>query len=158
MRDLGTPVFSKRLFATILSEFPKDSELCVARIEGRPVAAALLLHGNGVTEVPSASSLRSYNSTCANMTMYWNLISRAVERKQHEFDFGRSTTGSSTFAFKKQWGAVPYPALWQFYVRKGSVHSLRPECGRYSAAIRVWRRLPTLLTNALGPFVIRGVP
>ena len=158
MRDLGTPVFAKRLFETILHEFPESSELCVARIEDKPVAAALLIHGNGVTEVPSASSIRRYNSTCANMTMYWHLISRAVEKKQHQFDFGRSTVDSSTFTFKKQWGALPHPALWQFYVRKGSVHSMRPECGRYSAAIRVWRKLPVVLTNALGPSIIRGVP
>lgn len=56
MRDLGTPVFSRRLFRSILRQFPGQAELCVTRLEGRPVAAALLVHGAGLTEVPSASS------------------------------------------------------------------------------------------------------
>lgn len=158
MRDLGTPVFSKRLFLAILQEFSDTAEICVARLDGKPIAGALLLHGRGVSEVPSASSLRTHNPTCANMLMYWNLLTRATERGQTQFDFGRSTVGSSTYDFKKQWGASAHSASWQFYVRSGSVHSMRPESGRYSTAIRIWRRLPVSVTNALGPVIIRGVP
>src|SRR5262249_10661178 len=72
MRDLGTPAFGRRLFAAILEQFPSDAELCVIRASAQPIAAALLLHGRGVTEVPSASSLWQFNPTCANMLMYWN--------------------------------------------------------------------------------------
>ena len=57
MRDLGTPVYSKRLFAAVLDQFPERAELCVVRSGELPVASALLLHGWGVTEVPSASSV-----------------------------------------------------------------------------------------------------
>lgn len=158
MRDLGTPVFSTRLFRAILEEFPDSAEFCIARLGKVPVAGALLIHGRGITEVPSASSLRPYNGTSANMLMYWHLLTRAVERGQRQFDFGRSTEDSPTYAFKKQWGARPHKASWQFYVRSGSVHSMRPESGRYSTAIRIWRRLPVALTNVIGPSIIRGVP
>ena len=53
MRDLGTPAFGRRLFAAVLEQFPDRSELCVVRDGGRPVAASLLLHGWGTTEVPT---------------------------------------------------------------------------------------------------------
>ena len=106
MRDLGTPVYGAGLFAAALRQFPSDAELFVVRAERTPVAAALLLHGPGVTEVPSASSLRQYNHTCANMLLYWNLLERAVERGQAVFDFGRSTIDGPTYRFKKQWGAA----------------------------------------------------
>ena len=53
--------------------FPERAELCVVRAGAEPVAAALLLHGDGVSEVPSASSLREHNATCANMLLYWYL-------------------------------------------------------------------------------------
>ena len=42
-------------------------------------------------------------------------------------DFGRSTLGSNTFRFKKQWGAQPEPAVWQYYVRKGQISDMRRE-------------------------------
>jgi len=79
------------LFATILATFADRAEICVVRLAKQPVAAALVLHGWNVTEVPSASSLRSSNHTGANMLMYWHLLQRAIERKQRVFDFGRST-------------------------------------------------------------------
>ncbi len=77
MRNLGTPVYGAALFALALRQFPDQAELCVVRTGGRPVAGALLLHGWGVTEVPSASCLREYNSSCANMLLYWHLLERA---------------------------------------------------------------------------------
>ena len=78
MRDLGTPTYGRRLFAAVLAQFPDRAELCVVRAGPRPAAAALLMHGWGTTEVPSASSLRAYNTTCANMLMYWHLLMRAI--------------------------------------------------------------------------------
>jgi FemAB-related protein (PEP-CTERM system-associated) len=158
MRDLGTPVYGKSLFANILRHFPSEAELCIVRAGEIPVASALLLHGKGVTEVPSASSLREYNSTCANMLMYWNLIDRAVQRGQSVFDFGRSTIDGNTFRFKKQWGAVPEPAVWQYYSRGGQANDLRPDNPRYQRLIRLWQRLPLRLTRWLGPMIVRGIP
>jgi FemAB-related protein (PEP-CTERM system-associated) len=158
MRDLGTPVFGQRLFRSILRQFPGQAELCVVRLEGKPVAGALLVHGPGLTEVPSASSLRRYNPTNANMLMYWRLLGRAIERRQAVFDFGRSTVDSNTFRFKKQWGAQPNAAVWQYYVRYGSMGDMRPESGRYRQLIRLWQRLPVALTRWIGPSIVRGIP
>ena len=53
------------------------------------------------------------------MLLYWNLLERAVERGQAVFDFGRSTIDGNTYRFKKQWGARPDPAVWQYYRRDG---------------------------------------
>ena len=158
MRDLGTPVFGKPLFRSIVRHFPQQAEFCIVRLGAQPVAAALLVHGQGVTEVPSASSLRSFNSTNANMFMYWQLLQRAIERKQAVFDFGRSTIDGGTYRFKKQWGARPEPAVWQYYVRKGAPGDLRPENGKYRIAIRLWQRLPVALTRLIGPAIVRGIP
>src|SRR5262249_6647965 len=116
MRDLGTPVYSRALCAGVLGQFPDRAEVCVVRGAGRPRAGAVLLHGWGVTEVPSASSLRKYNRLSANMLLYYHLLERAVERGQDVFDFGRSTPGSGTYRFKEQWGATPWGAEWQSYL------------------------------------------
>lgn len=158
MRDLGTPVFSQQLFAKILLEFADQAELCIVRGDKGPAAAALLIHTNGVTEVPSASSLRRENHTGANMWMYRQLLKRAIDRKSHTFDFGRSSVASGTYKFKAQWGAQPHPAVWQYYVRKGSADAMRPNQSSNRRLIRIWQRLPVRLTRWIGPAIVRGIP
>lgn len=158
MRDLGTPVYSCQLFESILGQFGEEAEICVIRSENRAVAGALLVHGSGVTEVQSASSLREFNPRNANDLLYWHLLTRAVERGQHTFDFGRSTFDSPTYRFKKKWGASPVPATWQYHVRKGNVRDMRLESGKYQLAVKMWQYLPVSLARIIGPRIIRGIP
>ena len=158
MRDLGTPVYSSSFFAAILNAFADDAEFCIVSAGMKPIACALLLHGKGVSEVPTASSLREFNSTCANMLMYRHLIDRAVERGQRVFDFGRSTREGSTFKFKKQWGAEARPATWQYHLRSGELNEMRPENPRYQRMIKLWQKLPVRVTQYIGPSIVRGIP
>jgi FemAB-related protein (PEP-CTERM system-associated) len=158
MRDLGTPAYGRSLFRSILDQFGERAELCVVRSGDRPVAAALLLHGQDVTEVPSASSLRQFNSTNANMLMYWHLLERTVQRGQGVFDFGRSTADSNTYRFKKQWGAEPAAAEWQYQDRTGSLGQMRTDNPRYQRMIARWKRLPLSVARLLGPWIARGIP
>jgi FemAB-related protein (PEP-CTERM system-associated) len=158
MRDLGTPVYGKSFFVAILKQFPSQAELCCLRSGKQPVAVALLLHGKHVTEVPSASSLRRFHSENPNMVMYWSLLQRAIARGSKVFDFGRSTFDENTFRFKKQWGATPSPAVWQYFVRKGQSDAMRPVSGKFSLAIRTWRQLPVGVTRFIGPLIVRGIP
>jgi len=158
MRDLGTPVYGKDLFRGVLRALGSDAELCIVRLSGRPVAAALAVHARGITEVPSASVERQYRSTAANSFMYWELIRRAIDRGQATFDFGRSTIDSGTYAFKKKWGATAEPAVWQYYRRRGRVADIRPDGGRYDRLISVWKRIPVPITRLIGPWIVRGIP
>jgi FemAB-related protein (PEP-CTERM system-associated) len=157
MRDVGTPVFSRRLFESILQRV-SGAEICAVYQGRQHIAAALLVHGDGIVEVPSASSLRQYNRLNANMLMYWRLLQRSIERGQRQFDFGRSSAGSNTYRFKAQWGAQPHPAIWQFYVRHGQVTDMRPDNPKNQRRIAVWRRLPVWLTRLAGPSIVRGIP
>ncbi len=158
MRDLGTPPFSHKLFTSMLDEFPGDAEFCCVRLDGKPVASGLLIHGPGVTQVPSASSLREFNSTSANMLMYWHLLSRSIERGQKVFDFGRSSKDAGTHKFKAQWGAEEFPAVWQHFVREGEATDMRPNSGKYDLMIRTWQKLPVWLTKVIGPSIVKGIP
>lgn len=159
MRDLGTPVFARGLFAQILDAFPDTAELCVVSKDRQAIAAGLLVHYPGErTEVPSASSLRSYNWTGANMWMYRQLLGRAIERGSSQFDFGRSSEGSGTYRFKAQWGATPQPAIWQYYVRKGQAEDLRPNSPQNQRLVKLWQKLPVAVSRWLGPSIVRGIP
>jgi FemAB-related protein (PEP-CTERM system-associated) len=158
MRDLGTPSYGLSLFRETLRKFDGRAEVCVVKSGSQAVAAAMLLHGWGVTEVPSASSLRSYNHTNANMLMYYSIIGRAIEKGQEYFDFGRSTRESNTYRFKAQWGALPSASAWQYCLRRGGLKDARPDNPRYRRMIRIWRRLPIGVTRFIGPLVVRGIP
>ncbi len=163
MRDLGTPVYSKGLFRCVVDSFGKSSggaraEFCIVSLEKQPVSVALLVHHRGITEVPSASTLRRWNSTGANMWMYWNLLQRGIEKGSSEFDFGRSSVGSGTYKFKEQWGAKPQQAIWQYYVRKGDPSDMRPDSPSKSRLVEVWKKLPLWLSRLLGPSIVRGIP
>jgi serine/alanine adding enzyme len=158
MRDLGTPVFGKRFFASIFRHFPAAAEICVIGFQGQSVAAALLLHGRGITEVPSSSVLREFRSTNANMFLYWHLLQRAVGRGQDIFDFGRSTKGCGTERFKAHWGAEPSPAVWECYYRRRKRSELRKESRSFALLARVWRCLPLRVAEFIGPPIVCGIP
>lgn len=163
MRDLGTPVFPKQLFTSTTQCFAAAAELAVVRHQGRPVAAALLVHSGAEralarTHIPSAASRRSGRAVNANMWMYYQLLARAIERGSRQIDFGRSTVDSSTYRFKKQWGAQAQPTVWQYHVRRGGIDAARPNNPRYALAIALWRHLPVALTRWLGPPLARGIP
>lgn len=162
MRDLGTPVYPMRLFRSVLETFTEGAELALVHHEGQAVAGALLLHTSlgerKGSAVPSASSLREAKHTNANMWMYHELLKRAVSRGSGEFDFGRSTPDSGTYRFKKQWGAVPKAATWQYYLRHGDVGAVRPDNPKYQRRIATWQKLPVWVTRLVGPTIVKGIP
>lgn len=160
MRDLGTPVYARKLFRAILEHFPSEAELAVVDHAGQPVAAALLVHDphRHQTQVPSASSLRAASHTNANMWMYARLLERAIERGSGSFDFGRSSPDSGTYRFKKQWGARPLPTTWQYHVRRGELGTMRPSDPKMQRRIATWQKLPVWVTRLVGPSIVRGIP
>lgn len=162
MRDLGTPVYPRHLFVSMLGTFGDSAELAVVSHEGSPVAGALLIHGRsaGVAEsqVPSASCLRSANHTNANMWMYHKILERSAGRGASRFDFGRSSPDSGTYRFKRQWGAQPEPTTWQYYLRYGDVGAVRPDNPKYQRRIAAWQKLPVWVTRLVGPRIVRGIP
>lgn len=158
MRDLGTPVYPKKLFAAMMQHFDDQVELATVTYQGQPVAAAVLSHSRHETQVPSASSLRAFSHTNANMWMYHRLLLRAIERGSRSFDFGRSSQDSGTYRFKKQWGSQPQPTRWYYHLRYGDMMAMRPDSPRNRRRVAVWKKLPVWLTQQVGPMIVRGIP
>lgn len=162
MRDLGTPVYPRKLFHAMLHHLSERCEIALVTLESVPIAGAILIHDRvgerAITQVPSASCLREFNSLCANMWMYHQLLDRAIARGATQFDFGRSSEGSGTYRFKKQWGAEPEPTPWQVVLRRGSLNDVRPDDPRNRKRIEQWQKLPVWVTKAIGPTIVRGIP
>ncbi|MGH7411926.1 MAG: FemAB family XrtA/PEP-CTERM system-associated protein, partial [Candidatus Methylomirabilis sp.] len=159
MRDLGTPVWGISLFQNILKAFPKTSELALVRLGEKAIGGGLVLSSKDTVYMPSASSLRQYFNLCPNNLLYWEVIKRACDYGYRYFDFGRSTVGSGTSHFKKQWGAEVKPLHWQYILLNGKkMPQLNPSNPRFKFLIGVWKRLPLRIANWLGPRIVRNLP
>jgi FemAB-related protein (PEP-CTERM system-associated) len=159
MRDLGTPVYGRALFAAILAEFPSEARIHVSRLNGAPVAVALSYQFRDWIEVPSASSLREHRALCPNYLLYWNIITTAIDSGTTVFDFGRSTPGDGTYNFKEQWGATPQPLWWEYVLAKGqALPADDRHSARYQMTIDLWKRLPLAVATTVGPHLARLIP
>jgi len=159
MRDLGTPVYAKRWFEAILSQGAIDASLVVVRVNDRAVSVGFLIGHNGMLEIPWASTIKEANAMDTNMWMYRQILDFAVGKGYRFFDFGRSTKGSGTYRFKKQWGARPYDHYWYYALPKGgSLPGLNPDNPKFRLLIAVWKKLPVWLTTLIGPPIVKNIP
>lgn len=157
MRDLGSPVHSFRFLREIFRRFGDRAHLFLTTDgSGRTLAGAVGISFGGTLTVPWASALRSARHLCPNHSLYWAVLESAVEAGASSFDFGRSSTGTGTYRFKKQWGATPVPLAWRQVDRDGSRPERLPSRSRVERLmVGVWKLLPLSVANRLGPR-IRG--
>lgn len=157
MRDLGSPSYSHDFFAEILHRFPEDTRICVARLEDKTVAAGFLLGFRRTLEVAWASSYRKFLNLKPNMFLYWNILTFGAEHGYECLDFGRSSRNSSTYDFKRQWGAVASDLHWGYWLNRRAAVPSTHQNGM-QIATRMWQRLPLAVTNVLGPKLVRHIP
>ena len=158
MRDLGSPVHSKRLIENVLGEFPDHAKIVVVYKDAQPLACSLVVAFRDILENPWASALREYSALSPNMLLYWTMLEYACTQGFKYFDFGRSTPDEGTYKFKQQWGAKPTPLHWQYMSLNG-----RPAAGdnmdksRFEKAIQYWQKLPVPVTKILGPMIRKHI-
>jgi FemAB-related protein (PEP-CTERM system-associated) len=159
MRDLGTPVYARRLFEDVMRAFPDRARVLVVRLNGAPIAAGFTFRTRTMVEIPWASSIRDYNNLCPNHLLYWHAIESAVADGCEVFDFGRSTPDEGTYKFKEQWGASPVSLHWEYVLLQGSaVPDQTTKNPKFQLAIETWKRLPLWLANAAGPHIVKWIP
>jgi FemAB-related protein (PEP-CTERM system-associated) len=159
MRDLGTPVYSKRLFVEVLAAFPETARLTVVRLGAKPIAAALTYQSAATIEVPWASSIRDFNTLCPNHLLYWTIMEQAAAAGVARMDFGRSTPHEGTYKFKEQWGAEPIALHWEYAgVAEAGVPDQTTNNPKFQLAIETWKRLPLWAANAAGPRIVKRIP
>lgn len=158
MRDLGTPVFPRGLFTETLRQFPERARVFLVRRGSQCIAGGIALRLGETVLVPWASALKEFRPLCGNMLLYWSMLEWSIEAGARTFDFGRSSPGGGTHAFKLQWGARQQPLFTEYgLVTDAAVPSTGADSPRFRRATEAWRRLPLGLANLLGPAVIRHV-
>ena len=158
MRDLGTPVYPKKLFEQVFKRLPQSSACIICYLAGQPLAAGITIGAGNSVEIPWASSLREYNSTSANMLLYASAMEEAIRAGYSVFDFGRSSLDSGTFRFKAQWGAEPKTLHWYYLANPTDVPDVNPNNPKYALMVKAWQQLPLGVANCIGPFLTKGLP
>jgi FemAB-related protein (PEP-CTERM system-associated) len=158
VRNLGTPVFPRALFAAVLEAFGSDADILTVRYQGRPVASVLSLYHRGAVMPYWGGGTRDARALRANDRMYYELMLHARRRGCSHFDFGRSKTDSGAYHFKRNWGFAPEPLTYASWTAPGAEQrDADPTSARHALQIAVWRRLPLALANRLGPMIARGL-
>ena len=159
LRNLGTPVFSKKYLQVLREVFGNDCDVLMITQAGRDVAGVmnfyfrdqvLPYYGGGIAV---ARDIRG-----CNHFMYWDLMRRSAERGCRLFDFGRSKEGTGPYTFKKNYGFTPEPLHYEYFLVKAQdVPNVNPTNPKYQLLIKAWEKLPLPVANTIGPFLARSL-
>lgn len=159
LRNLGTPVFPKRLFAEFLREFPNQSDILLIAQNGKIAGAVLSFYFRDYVVPYYAGAYPEFYRAGVNNFMYWELMRRAAARGCRNFDFGRSKLGTGACEFKRGWGMLMRPLPYKYFlVRSQELPNLNPTNPKFELMIRVWKKLPLGVTRLLGPMIVRNLP
>lgn len=157
VRNLGTPVYSKRYFQLLKRQFWNAIEIVTVRQDGAALASAMCFNFKGLVIPYYAGGRAEARGAAANDFLFWEVMRRACGRRS-VFDFGRSKIGTGAFQFKLGWGFEPAPIVHEFLpVRSLQLPNLNPLNPKFALAISAWKRLPLFLTKIIGPPIVRQI-
>ena len=158
VRNLGTPVFPRALFAAVMDAFGDDADILTVLHEGQPVASVLSLYHRGAVMPYWGGGVHAARGLRANDVMYYALMCHARARGCDRFDFGRSKTNTGAYHFKRNWGFEPQPLSYAAWTADGAApRDVNPLSPRYKAKIALWQKLPLAVANRLGPLIAHGL-
>jgi FemAB-related protein (PEP-CTERM system-associated) len=158
VRNLGTPVFSRPYFATLLQAFGDRADIVTVMDGETPIASVLNFYFREEVLPYYGGGTVAARQRAGNDFMYWEVMRRAADRGQSLFDFGRSKLGTGAFSFKHNWGFEAAPLHYRFDLAPGqSIPDHNPLNPKYRLFISAWKRLPLPVANLLGPSIVRGL-
>jgi FemAB-related protein (PEP-CTERM system-associated) len=159
VRNLGSPVFPRKLFHALANTFEKDCQLLTVWHDDRMVAGVLTLFYEDQVLPYYGGALREALPYAVNDFMYWELMCHAAQAGYRVFDFGRSREGTGAYDFKRHWGFEPVPLPYQYVLLEGgSLPDVNPSNPRFRLAVEAWKRMPLPMAKLLGPMITRYLP
>jgi FemAB-related protein (PEP-CTERM system-associated) len=158
VRNLGTPVFSKKFFSALLDVFSEQSDILTVTKNEQLVASVLSFYFKDEVLPYYGGGTAAARSLKGNDFMYWALMQHSVKKGIKSFDYGRSKEGTGAYSFKKNWGFEPKPLFYEFYLVKAkSIPDINPLNPKYQRFISIWQKLPLKLSQMLGPILSRDL-
>ncbi len=159
VRNLGTPVFSRRYLDALRNEFAQDCRVLMIRQGDADVAGVMSFYfRNEVLPYYGGSIARARTIRGCNHFMYWDLMRRSADEGVTVYDFGRSKRDTGPFEFKKHWGFEPQALPYEYFlVNSDQVPDVNPNNPKYRLLVNAWQRLPLPMANLLGPPLARSL-
>lgn len=158
MRDLGTPTQSRGFFAAIRDAFPDSVVFGCAYKDDVPIAGGCGFRWADEFEIAWSSALRAHSDLRANYLLHWSFMEQAANAGCSIYNFGRSTPGSGTHDFKKQWGGRDEQLWWYAVSKRESAETPSPDRGAFRWGPYLWKYLPVGLATRIGPRIVRNLP
>ena len=159
MRRLGTPNFPPQYFRSLLTHFGEMADIREVWHDGKPMAVSLNLYFRGEMHTYHAGADSRFNALGPNTFMYFDHLRWAGANGFRTFDFGRSKRDTGPFEFKKHWNTVmrelPYEIL---LVRRKELPNFSPANPKFHLFIKIWQKLPLVVTRALSPLIFPLFP
>jgi len=158
VRNLGTPVFSKKYFQTLKDVFADQCEVLTVEHKGQLIASVMSFYFKDEIIPYYGGGTDLARELKGNDFMYWEVMRRAVEKGIKVFDYGRSKIGTGSYSFKKNWGFIPEPLFYEFYlVKSASMPNINPLNPKYQFFIAAWKRLPLAVSQYVGPWLSKDL-
>jgi FemAB-related protein (PEP-CTERM system-associated) len=156
---LGTPVFSRKVFEILRSEFPRHCRLFGVRKGSKAIAGVLCLYFRDQVLPYYAGALPEFYKDSPNNFMYWSLMAQSCKEGFNSFDFGRSKRDTGAFHFKSAWSMEVTELPYRYYLAGArEVPQMSPADEKFRLPVRLWKQMPFALTKLIGPQVIRRIP
>lgn len=156
VRNLGTPVFSRKYFEILRQVFGADCEVLTVTHSGQLVASVMSFYFRDEVLPYYGGGTGPARELKGNDFMYWDLMRRAAERGVRVFDYGRSKRDTGSYSFKKNWGFEPEPLHYEYVlVKADKVPDVNPLNPKYQRFISLWKRLPLGVTRVVGPHLVK---
>ena len=158
VRNLGTPVYSRRYFSILNEAFADCSDVVTVMDGEQPIASVLNFYFRDEVLPYYGGGTAQARHRAGNDFMYWEVMRRAAARGCRLFDFGRSKQGTGSYAFKHNWGFEPEHLHYRYHLAPGAtIPDHNPLNPKYRLFIAAWKRLPLAVANLLGPPIVRGL-
>jgi FemAB-related protein (PEP-CTERM system-associated) len=158
VRNLGTPVFSKKYFQILKEVFGEQCEVLTIELNSQLIGSVMNFYFKDEVLPYYGGGTELARNVKGNDFMYWEVMRRAVEKGVKIFDYGRSKIGTGSYSFKKNWGFVPEPLFYEFHlVKADALPDINPLNPKYKLFIAAWKRLPLGISQFVGPWLSKDL-
>jgi len=150
LRDIykhhGTPLMPISFFYNLARNLDEDLDIFILFDDkGEPIGGVLFFYDNGIATLLYGGVYRHKNEGSTGYYLYHELIRYLLLKPGiHTIDFGRSPYNGGTYFFKTRFGATPIKIDILTDTQKDIYSS-------YALAAKIWSKLPTKLTDVIGP-------
>lgn len=155
----GVPCQS-RLFFDKIAEHLISKDLVfilLAKYENRVIAASLFIRfKKHIYYKYNASDSAYLSSKTPNHLLTWHIIEKSCREEYKTIDLGRTVTNNRGLSrYKQMWGAKPYDLPYHYYPSAKGASSQDENGFSYKIMTGIWKQLPEMIVDRLGPVLMK---